>query len=197
MTFTNQRYWLTEHRRALHSALFALIGSIGFLASALLPATSYSSRYGCLIVACCGAFSCIPPLLGWLSSNLHSTAAVGLAIALNISWGAPGQIVGVWIYKANEAKKGYPTGHCMISICRNEVATKLTLVRYQLRNAPHGHRGVREHEALLCLAQSTRWCGEWSGIQVLAAMELKLVAFGVCSNVERTFNDCHAGRSGQ
>lgn len=25
--------------------------------------------------------------------------------------GAPGQIVGVWIYKANEAKKGYPTGH--------------------------------------------------------------------------------------
>lgn len=25
--------------------------------------------------------------------------------------GAPGQIVGVWIYKAHEAKKGYPTGH--------------------------------------------------------------------------------------
>lgn len=25
--------------------------------------------------------------------------------------GAPGQIVGVWIYKAEEAKKGYPTGH--------------------------------------------------------------------------------------
>lgn len=103
---------LTMCSRAIHSAAFALIGSIGFLASALLPATSFSSRYGCLIVACCGAFSCIPPLLGWLSSNIHSTAAVGLAIALNISWGAPGQIVGVWIYKAQEAKKGYPTGHC-------------------------------------------------------------------------------------
>lgn len=25
--------------------------------------------------------------------------------------GAPGQIVGVWIYKADEAKIGYPTGH--------------------------------------------------------------------------------------
>lgn len=25
--------------------------------------------------------------------------------------GAPGQITGVWIYKANEASKGYPTGH--------------------------------------------------------------------------------------
>ena len=34
-----------------------------------------------------------------------------MAIALNVSLGAPGQIVGVWIYKENEAKKGYPTGH--------------------------------------------------------------------------------------
>jgi hypothetical protein len=68
-------------------------------------------RYGCLIVAACGAFACIPPLLGWLSSNLQNTASIGLAIALNISMGAPGQIVGVWIYKADEATKGYPTGH--------------------------------------------------------------------------------------
>ncbi|KAJ0412968.1 hypothetical protein BJY00DRAFT_297622, partial [Aspergillus carlsbadensis] len=68
-------------------------------------------RYGCLIVASSGAFSCIPPLLGWLSSNLHSTAAAGLAIAINVTFGAPGQIVGVWIYKANEAHRGYPTGH--------------------------------------------------------------------------------------
>ncbi|SPJ79099.1 related to putative tartrate transporter [Fusarium torulosum] len=97
--------------RALHSAAFSLIGAIGFIASATLPADSYSPRYGCLIIACCGSFACIPPLLGWLSSNLHSTAAIGLAIALNISMGAPGQIVGVWIYKAEEAAKGYPTGH--------------------------------------------------------------------------------------
>jgi hypothetical protein len=81
------------------------------MASALLPAKSYSARYGCLIVAASGAFSCIPPLLGWLSCNVFSTGAVGLAIALNISFGAPGQITGVWIYKADEAKKGYPTGH--------------------------------------------------------------------------------------
>ncbi|KAL4731788.1 hypothetical protein ACLX1H_000779 [Fusarium chlamydosporum] len=97
--------------RALHSAVFSLIGAVGFIASATLPADSYSPRYGCLIIAACGSFACIPPLLGWLSSNLHSTAAIGLAIALNISMGAPGQIVGVWIYKADEAKKGYPTGH--------------------------------------------------------------------------------------
>ncbi|KAG8630689.1 hypothetical protein KVT40_002308 [Elsinoe batatas] len=97
--------------RALHSAALALIGAIGFMASALLPPKSYLSRYGCLIVGATGSFACIPPLLGWLSSNLHSTAAAGLAIALNISFGAPGQITGVWIYKADEKLIGYPTGH--------------------------------------------------------------------------------------
>ncbi|KGO44826.1 Major facilitator superfamily domain, general substrate transporter [Penicillium expansum] len=97
--------------RGLHSAIFSFIGAIGFLASAVLPASAYLSRYGCLIVAASGAFACIPPLLGWLSSNISSTAGAGLAIALNISFGAPGQIVGVWIYKSDEAKIGYPTGH--------------------------------------------------------------------------------------
>ncbi|KAK6429181.1 hypothetical protein LTR95_014674 [Oleoguttula sp. CCFEE 5521] len=98
--------------RALHSALFATIGAIGFLVSAVLPPTAYSARYGCLIVAASGAFACIPPLLGWLSSNLFTTAAIGLAIAMNIGFGgAPGQIVGVFIYKADEKAKGYPTGH--------------------------------------------------------------------------------------
>ncbi|PMD66800.1 MFS transporter-like protein [Hyaloscypha bicolor E] len=97
--------------RALHSAIFATIGAVGFIASALLPATSYHSRYGCLILAASGAFSCIPSLLGWISSNMHTTAGAGLAIALNISFGAPGQIAGVWIYKANQAKGGYPIGH--------------------------------------------------------------------------------------
>lgn len=98
--------------RALHSAALSAIGAAGFLASAVLPADAYLSRYGCLIVAASGAFACIPPLLGWLSANIFSTAATGLAIALNIGLGgAPGQIAGVWIYKAEEAKKGYPTGH--------------------------------------------------------------------------------------
>lgn len=105
--------WSADHfnARALHSAAFATIGALGFLVSAVLPPTAYASRYGCLIVAASGSFSCIPPLLGWLSSNLFSTAAVGLAIAMNISFGAPGQIVGVWIYKAEEKLDGYPTGH--------------------------------------------------------------------------------------
>ncbi|RAL58650.1 hypothetical protein DID88_003014 [Monilinia fructigena] len=105
--------WSADHfnARSLHSSIMALIGAIGFTASALLPPASYTSRYGCLIIAASGAFSCIPPLLGFLSSNIFSTASIGLAIALNISVGAPGQIAGVWIYKANEEKKGFPLGH--------------------------------------------------------------------------------------
>ncbi|CAK5271129.1 unnamed protein product [Mycena citricolor] len=105
--------WSGDHfdSRALHSSVLALIGAAGFMASALLPADAYLHRYGCLIVATSGSFGCIPPLLGWLSSNVFDTGAVGLAIAMNISVGALGQIVGVWIYKANEAKRGYPTGH--------------------------------------------------------------------------------------
>jgi hypothetical protein len=65
-----------------------------------------------LIMGAAGAFACIPPMLGWLTSNIWSTAATGLAIALNVSLGAGlGQIPGVWIYKAEEKEKGYPTGH--------------------------------------------------------------------------------------
>ncbi|KXX72871.1 putative tartrate transporter [Madurella mycetomatis] len=98
--------------RGIHSAAFALIGAIGFMASALLPPDAYVDRFGCLIVASAGAFACIPPMLGWLTSNVHSTASVGLAIAINVSFGAGiGQIPGVWIYKAEERERGYPTGH--------------------------------------------------------------------------------------
>ncbi|KAJ5565159.1 hypothetical protein N7513_001401 [Penicillium frequentans] len=106
--------WSADHfnSRGLHSALFAFIGAMGFLASAVLPAEAY------LVTSLRVPHSCSrrsirlhPPLLGWLSSNLRSTAGAGLAIALNISFGAPGQIVGVWIYKSDEEKKGYPTGH--------------------------------------------------------------------------------------
>jgi hypothetical protein len=95
------------------------------------------SRYGCLIVAASGAFACIPPLLGWLSSNLRSTSGAGLAIALNVSFGAPGQIVGVWIYKSDEAKKGYPTGHWTNAALLLFVTTGCVLLRlyYGWRNS--------------------------------------------------------------
>lgn len=136
--------WSADHfnARSLHAAIFSLIGAAGFLASALLPPHAYAQRYGCLIVAASGAFSCIPPLLGWLSSNMHTTAAAGLAIALNISFGAPGQIVGVFIYKAGEKAKGYPTGHYTNFGLLMFVSVGSILLRYYyvVRN----HKVVRE-----------------------------------------------------
>jgi hypothetical protein len=50
--------WSADHfnARALHSATFATIGALGFLASAVLPPHAYASRYGCLIVAASGSF---------------------------------------------------------------------------------------------------------------------------------------------
>ncbi|KAK9770407.1 putative Major facilitator superfamily domain-containing protein [Seiridium cardinale] len=132
--------WSADHfnARGLHSAALATLGALGFLVSAVLPADHYSSRYGCLIVAASGAFACIPPLLGWLSSNIFSTASVGLAIALNIGLGgAPGQIVGVWIYKADEATIGYPTGHWTNAALLFMVAVGCVMLRvyYGWRNS--------------------------------------------------------------
>ncbi|KAB8067587.1 MFS transporter [Aspergillus leporis] len=139
---TTAAAWSADHfnSRGLHSAAFSFIGAMGFLASAVLPPDAYIHRYGCLIVATSGAFACIPPLLGWLSSNLRSTAGTGLAIALNVSVGAPGQIVGVWIYKSNEAKRGYPTGHwanaaLLLFVC---VGCLLLRVYYGWRNRRRG-----------------------------------------------------------
>ncbi|KAK8873376.1 major facilitator superfamily transporter [Apiospora arundinis] len=106
--------WSADHfnRRGYHCAGAAFVGAIAFLVSAVLPPDNYGGRYATLIIGSAGAFACVPPMLGWLSSNIWTTASTGLAIAINVSIGAGlGQIPGVWIYKADEAKKGYPTGH--------------------------------------------------------------------------------------
>lgn len=55
---------------------------------------------------------------------------MGLAIALNISFGAPGQITGVWIYTAKEAKIGYPTGHWVNAGMLFFVAAGCVLLRF-------------------------------------------------------------------
>lgn len=106
--------WSADHfnARGLHTAAFAIIGAVGFMASALLPPDAYVPRYGCLIVAAAGSFSCVPPLLGWITSNVYATASIGLAVALNVGLGAGmGQIPGVWVFKSEESKAGFPTGH--------------------------------------------------------------------------------------
>ncbi|KAK8088553.1 hypothetical protein PG997_003514 [Apiospora hydei] len=106
--------WSADHfnQRGYHCAGAAFVGAIAFLVSAVLPPDNWGGRYATLVIGSAGAFACVPPMLGWLSSNIWTTASTGLAIAINVSIGAGlGQIPGVWIYKADEATKGYPTGH--------------------------------------------------------------------------------------
>ena len=98
--------------RGFHIIGLAILGFLGFIIAAELPADAFATRYGCLIMAMSGMFATIPPMLGWISSNVYNTASVGLAIAINVSTGGGiGQIPGVWIYKSSEATMGYPTGH--------------------------------------------------------------------------------------
>lgn len=77
------------------------------------------------------------PLLGWLAGNTFSSGVTGLAIALNISLAAPGQITGVWIYKADEVSRGFPTGHwtnagCLLGLA---VSSVLLSLWYRRQNA--------------------------------------------------------------
>ncbi|KAM0325170.1 hypothetical protein ACHAQA_007709 [Verticillium albo-atrum] len=124
------------NQRAATTIGLMLVGAIGFIASATLPATAYTARYVCLIIAACGTFATIPILLGWLSANLRSTSAQGLALALNISFGAPGQILGVWIYTSNEQARGYPTGHWTNGglLLMGSVLTAALVALYTYRN---------------------------------------------------------------
>ncbi|KAF4452352.1 hypothetical protein F53441_4804 [Fusarium austroafricanum] len=123
-------------KRALTTIFLMLVGAVGFIVSACLAPTEYHGRYACLVIAACGTFATIPILLGWLSANLHSTSAQGLALALNISFGAPGQILGVWIYKASEKSRGYPTGHWINGglLLLGAVLTSLLVILYTYRN---------------------------------------------------------------
>ncbi|KIJ52924.1 hypothetical protein M422DRAFT_156047, partial [Sphaerobolus stellatus SS14] len=85
--------------RALHCTVAMSVAGITFVIQAFLPDTAFHARYALLCIASAGSFATIPPLLGWVSSNIHTTGAAGFAVGLSVSFGGPGQIIGVWIYK--------------------------------------------------------------------------------------------------
>ncbi|KAK7446647.1 hypothetical protein VKT23_014341 [Stygiomarasmius scandens] len=104
--------WLSDRLEArgyvAGSSLF--IAGIMFIIEGVLAPTAFKARYGILCLAVSFAFGSIPPLLSWLTANLRSTASATLGVPMNVSMGAIGQIIGVYIYLSKEAP-GYPTGH--------------------------------------------------------------------------------------
>lgn len=79
---------------------------------AALPGENFKARYGLLCIACTGVFGGLPALCAWVGDNSRTTTAGGLVTALNIAFSGPGQIIGVWIYRAQDAPV-YRLGHAL------------------------------------------------------------------------------------
>ncbi|THU93369.1 MFS transporter [Dendrothele bispora CBS 962.96] len=104
--------WLSDRyeARSYVAGGSLLIAGIMFIVEGVLAPTAFKARYAVLCFAVSFAFGSIPPLLSWLTANLRSTASATLGVPMNVSMGAIGQIIGVYIYLSKEAP-GYPTGH--------------------------------------------------------------------------------------
>ncbi|KAB8225101.1 major facilitator superfamily domain-containing protein [Aspergillus novoparasiticus] len=83
-----------------------VMASVAFI----IQAEAYTARYGFLVIATTGAFGGLPSLNAWVGDNIHTTTARSITTALNISFSGPGQIIGVWIYRAQDAP-AYRLGH--------------------------------------------------------------------------------------
>ncbi|KAI1340353.1 MFS transporter [Xylariaceae sp. FL0016] len=108
--------------RGWHISIISAIGGAGWLTAGLLPPTLYVQRYGCLCMAAAGAFPAAPAMTNWVTCNTPSLLTIPLAIALHNSCAGIGQIIAQWIWKANEAKQGYPTGNFVCASCNFFVA---------------------------------------------------------------------------
>ncbi|KAF2475006.1 MFS general substrate transporter [Lindgomyces ingoldianus] len=108
--------------RGWHITTASLVGGIGWLTAGLLPPDAYGKRYGCLCLAAAGAFPAAPAMTNWVTCNTPSFLTIPLAIALHNSSAGIGQIIAQWIWKAGEAKDGYPTGNFVCAGCSFFVA---------------------------------------------------------------------------
>ena len=90
---------------------------------------AYTSRYGCLCLAAAGAFPCAPAMTNWVTCNTPSLLTIPFAIALHNSCAGIGQIIAQWIWKADEAEAGYPTGNFVCAACCFFVAVVAACLR--------------------------------------------------------------------
>jgi hypothetical protein len=88
-----------------------------------------------LVVATTCVFAGPPSLNAWVGDNVRNTTASSLTIALNIAFSGPGQIIGVWIYRAQDAP-AYRLGHAADAVT-SAIAAGLALtltVHYRRTN---------------------------------------------------------------
>lgn len=77
---------------------------------AALPGEAFKARYALLCISTSGVFGGLPSLCAWVGDNSRTTTAGALATALNVAFSGPGQIIGVWIYRSQDAPV-YRLGH--------------------------------------------------------------------------------------
>lgn len=107
---------------------------------AALPAGAFHTRYAFLIIATTSVFAGLPALNAWVGDNVRNTTANSLTIALNIAFSGPGQIIGVWIYRSQDAP-AYRLGHGVnagMSAVAAGLALSLTLYYRRLNKKIQG-----------------------------------------------------------
>jgi hypothetical protein len=70
----------------------------------------FLTRYIMLIFATSGISGGTPSLCAWIGDNSRTTTEGAVATAINVAMSGPSQIIGVWIYRAND-KPLYRLGH--------------------------------------------------------------------------------------
>ncbi|KAL4898367.1 major facilitator superfamily domain-containing protein [Aspergillus ambiguus] len=122
--------------RGLIAAVFFLLGMVAFLVPACVSTPSLKLRYAMLVLSTCGVFGSLPSLCAWVSDNVRNTTASSLASGLNIAFSGPGQIIGVWIYKDQQAPQ-YQLGHAVncVSQCLGLVLSIGLWYLYRKKNA--------------------------------------------------------------
>ncbi|MBE3048509.1 hypothetical protein IMZ48_39615 [Candidatus Bathyarchaeota archaeon] len=96
---------------SLDSSPFIIIAEADNLcAVAAIPGEAFQARYALLCISTCGVFGGLPSLLAWVGDNCRTTTAGAIATALNIAFSGPGQIIGVWIFRSQDAPF-YRLGH--------------------------------------------------------------------------------------
>lgn len=123
--------WSADHynMRGWFIATASVISGIAFTVINCLPVTAYTARFACLVIACCGAFPNTAPLTAWVTCNVPSPRTMGLAAAMNNTTVGASSILAVWIWKASEAQRGFPTGNIICAVCSFVTAILVTGLR--------------------------------------------------------------------
>lgn len=121
----------THNSRGWHVTASSIIGAIGWLVQAVLPADAYKARYAMLFFCAAGAFPSANPLSAWVTCNVPSIAAMAIATAMNNSCAGVGSLISQWIWLDSEALTGYTTGNSVCAACSfGTAATAISLRLY-------------------------------------------------------------------